>query len=156
MEPEAAVSDAMSKALHEATFTKRISRNNPKALPAEILAKIVEKKELLKAWQRSRRPEDKSAVNRASAQVTRLIADHTQASWRNACGELGRLRSSSTAFWKRLAQFSDEKSRARHIHKLKLDSGATTTEPKAISECFATSLASVFQVFQGDEFDDDF
>ena len=155
-EREAEISGAMSTALQEATFTKRISRNIPKALPAEILAKIEEKRELLKVWQRSRRPEDKSAVNKASAQVSRLIDEHTKASWRNACDELGRLRASSTAYWKRLAQFSDEKPRARHIHKLKLDNGATTTEPTAISECFAANLASVFQVFQGDEFDDDF
>ena len=146
----------MATAIHESTITKNIARNSPRALPPDILAKIEEKKLLLKVWQRSRHPADKAAVNKATAQVKRLIAEHTQASWRRACDELGALRASSTAYWKRLDKLSDEKPRLRRIHKLQLADGTTTSDPTAISERFATNLASVFQVFQGDDYNKDF
>lgn len=153
---DAAVCSAMATAIHESTITKNIARNSPRALPPDILAKIEEKKLLLKVWQRSRHPADKAAVNKATAQVKRLIAEHTQASWRRACDELGALRASSTAYWKRLDKLSDEKPRLRRIHKLQLADGTTTSDPTAISERFATNLASVFQVFQGDDYNKDF
>ena len=153
---DATVCAAITTAIHDSTITKRITRNNPRALPPDILAKIEEKKLLLKVWQRSRRPEDKSAVNKATAQIKRLIAEHTQASWRRACDELGALRASSTAYWKRLDKLSDEKPRLRRIHKLQLADGSTTSDPTAISERFATNLASVFQVFQGVDYNQGF
>ena len=124
------MADATTTALHKSTYTKRISHHTPRALPPDIRAKIKEKQLLLKVWQRSRRPMKKTVVNKTNAQVTLLINAYTKDCLRRTCDELGKLRSSSNAYWKRLtkANLSNEKPRTRLIHKLRLADGTISTD----------------------------
>ena len=145
---------AAAEARRVATLTKQISRHTPLELPQAILNLIRRKRWARRKFRKSHVIDYKVLHNRLAAEIKRAIKAFKQKAWQDMCSELGQLRASESTFWRRLAHLSGEERGRRSIPKLKCTNGERINEPATVSNAFAANLATVFQPFEGPEYDE--
>ena len=151
--------DLLTKQIQQAhqlaTTTKEICINANKILilPYFIVQIIRLRRKARRTFQKTRRPADKTELNRLTAKVRLEINKHQRSKWEEHCSSLNQLKTNDTKLWRAIEAIDSTKPKSFKQPNLMDTDGQLTNNPSTTTNIFADYLAGVFKDSNDPSFD---
>ena len=151
--------DLLTKQIQQAhqlaTTTKEICINANKILILlYFIVQIIRlRRKARRTFQKTRRPADKTELNRLTAKVRLEINKHQRSKWEEHCSSLNQLKTNDTKLWRAIEAIDSTKPKSFKQPNLMDTDGQLTNNPSTTTNIFADYLAGVFKDSNDPSFD---